>query len=403
MKHLHLTALLALTLLFSRMVFALDFDEGRIQIHGFATQGAVMTTDNNFYGKSDDSISFDFHEIGLNASYRPLANLQFSVQGVHIENGNVDEHRFLLDYGLVDYTVFSNEDWQFGVRAGRVKNPFGLYTKTRDVAFTRPSIILPQSIYWDNLRSLALSSDGGGFYASYESLIGSFDLDVVHGNSIVDRGTEALYMQGDQPGDMESDRPMTVARLMYTSPDYRLRLGFTWTDLNIRYDPAKNDPYPIHDYEVHVRPWVASAQYTYGPWEFTGEYSQMSFEDSGYIPTPFGNFDYQNKYTIEGYYLQGSYWITPDFQILLRYDEGRNDKDDHYGKRLAAKTGVPANLFYSKDWTVGLRYDVTQNLMLRTEWHHVEGTGWLSSLDNPNPQDRKRDWDMFMFLVSWRF
>ncbi|GAB4256512.1 MAG: hypothetical protein Kow0065_05270 [Methylomicrobium sp.] len=385
-------------------VYALEFDEGNLQIHGFVTQALVSSTDNNFYGQSDDGISLDFHEIGINASYRLRPNLLFSGQVLHLENGDVDQHRFLIDYGFADYTAIADEDIQLGIRLGRVKNPFGLYTTTRDVAFTRPSIVLPQSIYFDKARSLALSSDGGALYASYQTAIGAFDLDFVYGNANVDRGSESTFiMRADNLGEMSSKHPTQLVRLMYTSWDDRFRLAFTWTDLTVEYEPVADDPFPIRNYEVHLTPWIVSAQYSDGPWEITGEYSQMRSEISGDIPTPRGLLNYANNNTIEGYYLQGSYWITPAWQVLLRYDVGYNNKDDRSGRTLSANTGLPTHVFFAKDWTVGLRYDVMHNLMLRTEWHHVDGTGWLSVLDNPQPNRMHRKWDLFMLMASWRF
>ncbi len=69
-----------------------------------------------------------------------------------------------IDYGFLDYTAITSEAKEFGVRLGRIKNPFGFYNDTRDVPFTRPSILLPQSIYFDRARNLAMASDGVQFY-----------------------------------------------------------------------------------------------------------------------------------------------------------------------------------------------------------------------------------------------
>ena len=38
---------------------------------------------------------------------------------------------------------------------------------------------------------------------------------------------------------------------------------------------------------------------------------------------------------------------------------------------------------FAKDITVGLRWNVTPEFMVRAEYHRVNGTGWLSTLDNP--------------------
>jgi hypothetical protein len=46
------------------------------------------------------------------------------------------------------------------MRVGRIKTAYGLYNTTRDVPFTRPSIVLPQSIYFERTRNLTVSADG---------------------------------------------------------------------------------------------------------------------------------------------------------------------------------------------------------------------------------------------------
>lgn len=378
----------------SSPTFALEFDDGKVQIHGFATQGIVSTTDNNFYGDSSNSISFNFREIGINASYRPRPDLQFSAQVIQLDAGKVNEKGLLLDYALVDYTAYASETTQFGVRLGRVKNPFGLYTSTRDVAFTRPSIILPQSIYFDKARSLALSSDGIGLYLNREGNFGAINVDMVVGNANVDRGSEATFLRNDEPGEMESDKPSRLIRIMYTTPDDRLRLGFSAANLDLKYN-ARSHEFDPNLYE-HLDPKIISAQYSNEKWELTAEYTQMK---SSITRSFFPNF----SNTIEGYYVQGIYRITPSLQLVARYDASFNSKSDRSGDKLAAITGLPAHTFFAKDKMIGLRYDVTPSFMLRGEWHHVDGTGWLSTLDNSNPFGMERKWDMLMLMGSWRF
>lgn len=373
--------------------WALEFNDGKVQMHGFVSQGIVSSSHNNFYGDSSNNVSFDFREIGINASYRPRPDLQFSTQLIHLDAGEVNESGLLLDYALVDYTISSTEDRQVGVRFGRVKNPFGLYTTTRDVAFTRPSIVLPQSIYFDKARSLALSSDGVGVYANQESDYGAINLDVVVGNANVDRGSEATFIRRDAPGDMESIRPSRLMRVMYITPNDRLRIAFTAANLDLKYNATANEFDP--NLAVHLDPKIISAQYSNEKWELTAEYSQMKSSITSLAPS-FNN-------VIEGYYVQGSYQLTPSLQTVLRYDASFNNKNDHSGKKLSAETGLPAHVFFAKDWTLGLRYDVTPTFMVRGEWHHIDGTGWLSALDNANPLAMERRWDLLMLMGSWRF
>ena len=132
---------------------------GDFQIHGFASQAYITTSDNNVFGNSDNGGSFGLTEAGLNASVRPLPRLQLSGQVVSRRAGEGVTGIPRLDYAILDYRLYSQEANQFGIRVGRLKNPFGFYNETRDVAHTRPSILLPQSIYFDRTRNLGLSGD----------------------------------------------------------------------------------------------------------------------------------------------------------------------------------------------------------------------------------------------------
>ena len=138
---------------------AFEVFEG-FQVHGFLSQGYFLTTNNNLFGSSERGGSLDFTEIGVNASWVPLARLQFAIQGCRGAPGEAAEgepdsiSRSWTTRRWRPQTADSESGW-------RVRLPFGLYNDTRDVAFTRPSILLPQSIYFERTRELAIS---GGRY-----------------------------------------------------------------------------------------------------------------------------------------------------------------------------------------------------------------------------------------------
>lgn len=163
------------------------------QIHGFASQAFILSTDNNFFGGSKDNGTFDFRELGINASWRILPRLQVAAQGVARWAGENDEGSPRLDYGLVDYAFVSNAKNTWGLRLGRVINPIGFYNDTRDVAFTRPSIFLPQSIYFDRTRDVALSADGGQVYGEQRTSIGDLSSSSISQNQGLVHGKSGLY------------------------------------------------------------------------------------------------------------------------------------------------------------------------------------------------------------------
>jgi opacity protein-like surface antigen len=107
--------------------------------------------------------------------------------------------------------------------------------------------------------------------------------------------------------------------------------------------------------------------------------------------------------TGESYYFQGVYRFTPRWEGIIRYDVLYSDRNDRDGKQWHATTNMPAHTRFAKDLTAGLRLNVTPELMLRVEYHYVNGTAWLSTLDNPKPSALVEDWHLFAILGSYRF
>ena len=286
------------------------------------------------------------------------------------------------------------------MRLGRFKNPLGLYNDTRDVAFTRPSIILPQSIYFDRTRDLALSSDGVQFYANRRNAHGEWELQVGIGRPDVDDADTELSLLGtDRPGEMR-DEISYISRLMYERDGGRLRFGLTGAWVNIDYEPGVGDPSGAGS--ISFKPAILSAQYNAENWSLTGEYArrELEFDDSIlYVPPVLKHF------TGESYYIQGSYRLHPQWEALVRYDVTYLNKDDRDGEAMEALTGGarPDYSQYAKDWTIGLRWDPHPSWMVRAEHHWVDGTAWLPAQDNPVPSDIERRWRLFTLLVSFRF
>lgn len=391
----YITVLLAAMLGAASKTHALDWADGKGQVHGFFSQGMVATSDNNFYGDSADGVSWDFREIGLNASYRATPGILLSAQVMSRRAGEMDTGALWVDYAFADFTLLETPEKQLGVRVGRMKNPFGLYTETRDVAFTRPGVIVPQPIYFDRSRKFALSGDGVHLYGSTTVPGGTLDVVALLGKTpINDRSSKAGLVGLHAHGDLEQNRLTPGIRILYETENGRWRGGVSYFDLSQVYHPVNNDRHPRST--ALLQPWILSLQYTGESWTVTGEYSQRNTEVSRGALRIFDSI-------AENWYVQGQYRFHPGWELLLRYDSAVMDKHDRNGSRFAADTGGQSFTRYARDRVAGLRYDVTPNFMVRGEWHHVTGTVWLSSLDNPNPADLKKDWDMFMLLGSWHF
>ncbi|SFN07818.1 hypothetical protein SAMN05421863_10974 [Nitrosomonas communis] len=412
---------MSLTVLHSSWINASDIDKkvlNGLQIHGFLSQGWTKTTDgdkkekNDFFGDSSGKEgSFAFRELGVNASHRPLTNLQLSMQLLSRQAGEDSKGGIRIDYGFLDYTVLTTETKEFGVRLGRTKNPLLFYNDTRDVPFTRPSIILPQSIYFDRVRNFGLASDGVQLYGESRSEWG----DITAQFSAVfpqvgDTSTEVGVLGRKYPGDLKT-RLSYIGRIMYERDGGRWRFAVSGAHFNIGYDPDLNDPLSTGSFRFS--PLYFSAQYNAERWSLTSEYAIRHIERENFFNrgVPDSNF------TGESFYVQGIYRFNPTWEAVLRYDVYYADRKDRDGNEFQAATGRPDHSRFAKDLTVGLRWNITPSIMMRGEYHRVNGTGWLSTLDNPtfqsmtvvqpdNPQPLNptdQHWNLFAVQVSYRF
>jgi hypothetical protein len=363
-----------------------------LQIHGFASQAYMYSTGNNFLGSTTGNGRLNLTEVGLNASTRPLPNLQLSGQALFRRAGESDNRSLRLDYGIVDYGV-PTEQGRFGLRLGRVKNPVGLYNETRDVAFARPSVLLPQSIYFDRVRNLELASDGGQLYGERGMGSGELMLQVGAGAAQIDSSVEQVFFGRKIGGDVDGE--LLIGRLLYEKDGGALRLGVSGAYLKMDVNADPTDA-PLTDGHLNLQFWVFSAQYNAESWSLTAEYL--------YEPIEYRNFEAPfQDFTVEGGYLQGTYRFAPHWQALLRYDVSYSDADDHSGKDLAAVTGQPPHNFYTKDWTFGIGWEPTANLLLRAEYHRLKGANWITAEDNHPLTDTRKSWDLFALQASFRF
>ena len=364
----------------------------KVQVHGFASQAYTVTTGNNFQGDTRDGGDFNLTEVGLNGSFRATANLHFAGQVLYRRAGESDPNSIRLDYGLVDWGG-SLENGRFGIRAGRVKNPIGLYNETRDVAFTRPSIILPQSIYFDRVRNLELASDGAQLYLEHAVGGGEVTLQAGVGKPQFNKSVTNVFLGPSAQGDF--DGTIYLARGLYDHDGGRIRVGLSTALLNMDYQPGDNEFFPGEG-DVNLQFWVLSAQYNAEKWSLTAE--------ALWEPINFRNFAFSlTDFTVTGGYLQGAYRFFPGWEGFLRYDVSYTDSKSLDGNRLSKASGLDKQNFFTKDLGAGLRWDVSRHVMLRVEYHRIKGSNWITLEDNVPTSDTRKNWDLFSLQASFRF
>ena len=380
-----------------------DIAEQDLQWHGFFGQSLLRSTENNLFGNSKQRGSFDYTELGANASWRVTPDWQVSAQLLGRRAGASDPGKVRLDYAFVSYTPWASEEGRLAVIVGKSKLPYGLYNDTRDTPSARPSILLPQSIYLDRLRDSYQS--GPGLHLQAEQAIGPGSLSFRFANfKWVDAGgrNAILGLLGSSANGDFAGKQSWTGQLLYQSSNEKFRAGVTEARIRLRYQPAVGDAPLFGNGQVEFAPRVWSAQWQEERWSITGEYLTRRIKYDSFSP------QVDNNIPGVSYYLQGIWRLTPGWDLLLRRDIYVMDSNDRSGERFASTAmakarGLSAWSRYAKDWTLGLRHQFAPGWQLAGEWHHIEGTGWMPLADNPDPRQTGKDWNLLMAQLSYQF
>lgn len=386
-------------------------DPGRIaplNVHGFAMQSGLHTSDNAFAGASENG-TLAYRTLGLNASYLASPDLLLAGQLVSHRFGSAADGDPHVDYALADYRLVHFDDGGLTARLGRVKNPIGLYNETRDIPTTMPSILLPQSVYLERSRALMLAADAVFLHYDRFADSGSLLIDAGIGYPQVD-DTElekAVLLNRDWDGRFRS-RPSMLMRALYETPSGGLRLAATHAAARMEFDAHPGDrARGLGSGDVEIRYSMLSAQYETREWSLTGEYlrARTSVSDFGaLLPT--------TNVSGDNFYVQGTWSPRHDIELLVRYDESHHDNDDPRGVAAQARSpallanGLPAVAAHNNfgyDWTLGIRWNPSPDWTLRAEHHWVEGTTWLPRTDNPDMASTRQDWRLFAVSLGYQF
>lgn len=366
-----------------------------LQVHGFLSQALVISDHNNFFGHSSrDEGSLELTELGLNVSVRPHQDVLVAAQVLSRRaGGESSDAEPKLDYGLIDYQMISDQKRTFSLQLGRFKNPFGFYTQTRDVAFTRPSILLPQSIYFDRTRSLGLSGDGISLYHEERLPTGTLRAQVGFGQARMEDDVEQTLGLDRFPGSLDA-ASSAIGQIRYEHDAGRIVAAVSTANANADYESPAPSP---GEGRFRFQPWVLSLQYNEELWTLTAEYAIRTLKLEGFNSFP------NSSRTGESWYLQYARRFHDNWQWLVRYDSLTNNREDPSGKKYEAMGLGPAHSQFADDLTFGLQWTPLSQVMLAAEYHHVDGTGWLPLEDNPDSSATRRRWNMWLFQLSLRF
>jgi len=395
LKSFVLRSKLCLLLLLSLSCSELYADE--VQWHGFVSQGLIQAPETNFVNL-DDSISAELTDLGMNMSWRLSDKYRLAGQVVYLDGGRRYTKGTRLDYLFLDVTLHSSFDWRVDMFLGRFKNQHWLYSATRDVPFTRNAIVLPQSVYFDSFRDIAVGSDGLAFKATHNSSLGEIELNWSWGATNLSKEQSQILLSTLAQGDAEQEY-VHQASLFWRPDQSAWQLGISLLDSDFTYEKAPLDYYA--DGAMTVQRAMFNGRYAAEYWELSGEWVQERLDISDfYLP------GFKSEVFSQGWYLQGRYNLMPKTWALLSVDIFDRDKDDRNGQKFSASTGglVPAYFGYQDELTLGLTYDIKDNLRVTMEHHWVRGAARLAYPVLPDLQHNKSEyWQMWALQLMYWF
>jgi hypothetical protein len=332
-------------------------DETALQIHGFVSQGALLTTSNNYLATTDDG-SLAFTEAGINFTKQLDDRLTVGMQLFAQDLGEAGSFRATFDWLYLDYHW---RDW-LGLRAGRVKLPFGLYNETQDVDAAQPVILLPQSVYPEANRQFLLAQNGLDIYGfvplgragaiDYEGYFGTLFLSIPNRIGTQFDPIDVPYIGGGQ--------------IMWETPVTGLRAGVSAFHGTLELTALEAGlPAPI-TLDLTQTQYLASVEYANDGFLLAAEYgrSRTHSTESG-----FGSFHDIGEH---GYALAGYRW-NPWLQTTLYYSLMYPD--------VARRSGQQNQ---QHDAAAAFRFDISPHWLVKLEAHYMRGTAALDPALNDN-------------------
>jgi hypothetical protein len=349
-----------------------------VEVHGFVSQGAILSTGNDFLVKSKRG-SFELTEVGINFTSNLTERLRV---GIQLFGGGFATNRYSakLDWFNLDYRW---RDW-LGFRAGRVKLPFGLYNEINDIDSARVPILLPQSTYPVANRNLLLAQTGAEVYGYVRlSVLGALEYRLYTGTVVFD-----LAAQNSRFTLNSLQTPYLLGgRLMWETPLDGLRVGGSLQDLRLEANISGGGV--AAQVKVPALLWVYSLEYSHHDLVLAAEYSRwrMSVESSNADLVP------PNVTVSERYYLLAAYRLIDWFQVGAYY------------------SGLFPNVPYrdgrqnqQHDVAGTLRFDINSHWLIKLEGHYLHGTAGLdATLNGATLPNLAPDWALFMVKTTAYF
>lgn len=396
-------AILILSHVFSAICIART---DKVNIHGFISQGYMKTTRNDFISGSKDG-TFEFNEMGINFGYKPLDDLLIGVQFFARDLGSTGNDEVVVDLAFADYRL---KDY-LGIRAGKMKNPMGIYSETRDVDMLRTCIFLPLSVYDEFLRDSQCYLQGAGIYGYLTgSGLGTLHYQFLVGTNNIskDSGT-ADFIESGMVDVTSVDMSTTyTGAVSYSDPSGIILISgaYSESDLDIESTARQNETLmflgisegdmvyvELHGSEI----FTGSFEFTFRNFVLTTEAKLTKIEGLTLFDSNKNAF-FRQKRDNYGHYIMGSYRINDLLELGIYYEEYFPFENDRHGHNPLI--GFKKTDHWLKKWAFSCKFDINMNWTLKLETQYADGTASL--LYEPT-ETSDRYWYLYAAKMTYNF
>jgi hypothetical protein len=363
-------------------------------VHAFVSQGFMYSTANNYLADSGRG-SFEFTEVGLNFTKNISDRLRVGMQLFMRDLGPIGNYKPQFDWFYLDYRFF---EW-LGLRAGRTKIPFGLYNEFNDIDAGRLPILLPQSMYPTTARDYLLAQTGAEVYGLLHlGALGSLDYRAYGGTIYIDTASNQSIKELRIPYNVGG-------RLMWSTPLDGLQLGGTVQATSLEGVVALDEETLQDAIDAGSLPadsdgrvamklpailWAASLEYSIDSLSLAAEYGRWLLELETNAPALYPKMTTES----ERMYVLASYRFAPWLQVGGYYS--------FYLANMARRSGRDAA---QHDAAFTVRFDVSENFLLKLEGHYMHGTASLDPQLNGGTSRAAlvEDWGLFLAKTTAYF
>ena len=347
--------------------FAQGTGDQNLQIHGFATQALVYSSNNNYLGMDTSSGSTAWTEAAINVNDQVTSKLRAGVQLHYTRLGAFGGDNISVDWAQGDFKL---NRW-IGLRAGKVKIRWGLYNDTQDYDPGYLWSLLPESIYGIDVRSTNLSQLGAEVYGKVPigQKLGKLGYSLYYGDYFYasDDGSVANFSEqgltfvnlpgGKTPGfDLRLETPVRVLKVGGSLMTYDAKGNLT------------NGTYvqPLAYWPTYYAQYEGNKFFASGQFMKLVQYQTVTL--TGTAPSASGSES-------QAWFAMGGYHLTEKLQAGAYYTR--------FWEGAGANLSDPATYFH--DWVASSRFDINSNFYAKLEGHYIDGNGTgYYGFNNPN-------------------